>query len=245
MRYLFVPGADLTRESITLDGPDAHHLLNVLRIREGEPLTLLDDSGGACRAEVTGLGKRTVTASILGAAPCPPDPPVRITVAQALGKGDKFEQVLQHATEIGASAFIPLLTERTVTKLDVRDAESKLARWSLIAKGAAEQAGRGRIPVVEPPATLRELCSRFAGFDYVMLLNPPEELTKAAASHTPTFPHCHTLLLVGPEGGFSPSEVEMASTAGAVRTSLGPFTLRTETAALVALSRILHEADRE
>lgn len=250
MRYLFVPGADRTRESIVLDGPDAHHLLNVLRIRAGETLTLLDNAGAACLAVVSALDKRSITVRITKRVPCPPDPPVHITVAQALGKGDKFEQVIQHATEVGASAFIPLLTERTVVKIDPRDSENKRARWYQIAKSAAEQSGRGRIPAVEPAATLRDLVARFPFFDRVLLLHPPGEKGAPAAGHASCITHHASpdmspcLVLVGPEGGFSDSEVAMMEAAGAVRTSLGPYTLRTETAALVAVSRILFEAER-
>jgi 16S rRNA (uracil1498-N3)-methyltransferase len=249
MRYLFVPGVDLSRDSIDIEGADAHHLLNVLRIRCGDTLTLLDNAGGAALAEASEIGKRTATARIIGPAICPSDPPVHITVAQALGKGDKFEQVIQHSTEVGASAFVPLLTERTVVKIDPRDADAKRARWSQIAKGAAEQSGRGRIPTIEHVATLRDLTSHFPSFDRVLLLHPPAgEGTDAGANgrhlDTPALPHSHTVVIVGPEGGFSDGELAMAEEAGAVRTAIGPYTLRTETAALVAIARILYAAER-
>jgi len=252
MRYLFLPGADLTQSTLTIDGPDAHHLLNVLRIRPGETLTLLDNAGQAALSETAVAGKRSIVLRLLHEITCPPDPQVHITVAQALGKGDKFEQVVQHATEVGVSAFVPLLTDRTVVKIESRDVASKLARWLAIAKGAAEQAGRGRIPTIVPPISLRDLCARFPDYGRVLLLHPAADcgsvgvwpMGRNSRSHTPTLPHSHTLLLVGPEGGFSPGELEMAGGAGARRTSLGPFTLRTETAALVAVTRILYEVER-
>jgi len=243
MRHLFLPGADLEQLNLAIDGSDAHHLINVLRIRIGESLTLLDNAGHACLAEVSELGKKSVSVRIVQPVKPPPNPPIEITVAQALGKGDKFETVIQHATEIGASAFIPLLTERTVVKIDAQDSDSKVSRWSLIAKGAAEQAGRARIPRIDTVSSLKDLGRRFSQFDKSLLLHPPEKesdvgLAQGAAGET-------VLILVGPEGGFSPAEVALAKSAGAVRTSLSPFTLRTETAALVAVSQILHQADRK
>src|SRR5438067_12401011 len=150
MHNLILPGADLSQPSLTIDGPDAHHLSNVLRVKAGEILTLLDNAGRACLAEVMETGKKSLSVCLLGSVDAPPEPPIHITVAQALGKGDKFEQVIQHATEIGASSFIPLITERTIARLESRDSNNKFARWSQIAKSAAEQAGRGRIPTIQP-----------------------------------------------------------------------------------------------
>jgi 16S rRNA (uracil1498-N3)-methyltransferase len=240
MRNLFLPGVNLTQSNLTIDGPDAHHLINVLRIRVGESITLLDNMGGASLAEITELGKKSVSVRVVRPLQPPSIPTVVITVAQALGKGDKFEQVIQHATEIGASAFIPLLTERTVVKVDARDSESKIARWSLIAKGASEQSGRATIPEVLPVISLKQLCGRFGEFDSVLLLHPPDDV--AGSRPTPPAQNERVLILIGPEGGFSPSEVELAERAGAVKTSLSPFTLRTETAALVAVSQLLHDS---
>ncbi len=254
MRHLFLPGCDLSQPTFQIEGPDAHHLLNVLRVRIGEALTLLDDAGGACLAEVSETGKRTITVRSIGPAAVPPEPPVRITVAQALGKGDKFEQVVQHAAEVGATGFIPLVTERTIVRLQAREAISKRERWSLIAKGAAEQAGRARIPTMGDVTLLRELAIRFSEFESVLLLQPQDaekggrgegrKRRQLIASLLLFFPSS-LLLIVGPEGGFTPAEIEMAEAAGAVLTSLSPYTLRTETAALVAVSQILYEASRE
>jgi 16S rRNA (uracil1498-N3)-methyltransferase len=234
MRNLFLPDADLTASTLIIEGADQHHLVNVLRVRLGEELVVLDNRGGAVRAEITTVEKRTLTVQTRGAAAVPAEPSCRITVAQALGKGDKFEQVIQHGTEIGAAAFLPLLTERTVVRLDAKEADGKRLRWQGIAKGAAEQSGRARIPVIEPVLTFRALVALFSEYDAVLLLHPGgvplAAITLSAAS---------VLLLVGPEGGFSPGEITAAEEGGAHITALTPYVLRTETAALVALSRLL------
>jgi 16S rRNA (uracil1498-N3)-methyltransferase len=242
MRRLFLPHADLSADVVRIDGSDHHHLANVLRARVGESLTLLDDTGNAVHAEICAIGKQNLSARILGPADVAPEPPVHITVAQALGKGDRFEQAIQHATEAGASAFIPMRTDRAVVRLDGRDAGAKRARWSLVAKGAAEQAGRARIPSVSPLTTLADLSSRFADYALVLLLHPEgEPLVEAlgVGRWALGVSAQRLLLLVGPEGGFAPEEVKQVEAAGARVVSLGPHVLRTETAALVAVSQIL------
>lgn len=253
MRRLFLDPALLTAETVQIDGSEAHHLLNVLRVRAGESLLLLDNQGHAFHAEITATEKRTVTARLLGAAETAPEPSVPITVAQALGKGDKFEQVVQHGTEAGATAFLPLQTERSIVRLNAREADSKQVRWSLIAKGAAEQSGRSRIPSVGSVTTLSDLTRRFTEYTKVLLLHAEGTSLKEALgvgrwtlgeppSERPTS-HTQYLLLVGPEGGFAPREVEQAQAAGAQVVSLGPYILRTETAALIAVSQLLFSAE--
>lgn len=234
MRNLILPEADLTAATLTIEGADQHHLVNVLRVRVGEELVVLDNRGGAVRAEITTVGKRSLTVQTLGAAEIPAEPLCRVTVAQALGKGDKFEQVIQHGTEIGAFAFLPLMTERTVVRLDVKEADGKRLRWQGIAKGAAEQSGRARIPAVLPVLTFRALVALFSEYDAVLLLHPGG-LPLAAR----TLSAASVLLLVGPEGGFSPEEIAAAEQGRAYITALSPYVLRTETAALVALSCLL------
>jgi len=244
MRYLFVSPKLLNDNPVRIEGPDCHHLLNVLRIRVGEQLALLDGDGNACSAEVEAVEKRAVVARVCGPMAIAPEPRARITVAQALGKGDKFEQVVQHGTEAGATAFLPLLTERTVVRLDAKAGEEKRARWRLIAKGAAEQAHRGRIPAIEPAATLDTLTEQFDAYTHVLLLHPVGEPLRTVLTETPIeASDLSILLLIGPEGGFSPAELTAASQAGARIVTLGPFVLRTETAALVAVSQTLYHFD--
>jgi 16S rRNA (uracil1498-N3)-methyltransferase len=241
MRHLFVTPQQLSTETITIEGPDAHHLLNVLRVRAGEALILLDNTGAAFHATITEAGKRALSFRRGKPAEMPEEPLLHITVAQALGKGDKFEQVIQHGTEVGASAFIPVMTERTVIKLDANTKDDKRGRWSLIAKGAAEQSGRARIPAVAPATELMKLADQFGEYKEVMVLHPGgERLEDVIPSAVLEMSPC--LVIVGPEGGFSDREIECAKRAGARIVSLGGHILRTETAALVAVSQLLFAA---
>ena len=225
--------------NVVLKGDDARHLATVLRIRPGERLILLDGQS-AFEAEVTATGKDTVDLLLVSPAPLPPDPPVAITVAQALGKGDRFDEALEHATEVGATGFIPLLTARTIVKVD-KDANSKLVRWGRILKGAAEQSHRARAPFIEAPVSCKQLCSRLGDFDVALLLDPSGKPLREVLEFGGRIGSqlSSLLLFVGPEGGFAPEEIALLSAAGAAPTSLGPFVMRTETAAVAAISAIL------
>lgn len=240
MRNLFLPNVDLAQSSLTIDGPDGHHLVTVLRVRAGEHITVLDNCGLAAETEVVEVDKRTISLHVLGPVTVAPEPAIRITVAQALGKGDKFDQVIQHGTEVSASAFIPLVTERTVVKLDASSGEEKLKRLQAIAKGAAEQSGRARIPAIEHSRYLADMAREVKDFDRVFILDPAGEALHTVLNRsqrceiTPKY-----LLMVGPEGGFSPSEIAIVKSAGGFAVSLGDHILRTETAALVAIAQIL------
>jgi 16S rRNA (uracil1498-N3)-methyltransferase len=238
MRRLFVPPGSLEQPYLRIAGAEFHHLAQVLRLRPGDELMLLDGQGRARFAVIESLDRREIHARIGGPAPAPPDPVIQVTVAQAIGKGDRFEDVIQHCTEAGAVAFIPLLTSRTVVRLDPQSAAHKIERWTAIARGAAEQAGRERIPEISPPLSLAEGCARFESYSLVLLLDPGGDPLPGVLAGRRVMEQSPCLLLVGPEGGFSLEEVESARKAGAQVVSLGPYVFRTETAAVAALSQL-------
>lgn len=239
MRHLFLPADQLTGETARIVGPDHEHLARVLRARPGEPLILLDNRGNGFHAMVVTVGKSETTAQITGRAGLPPEPPVHITVAQALGKADKFEQVIQHGTEAGASAFIPMNTERCVVEIPLSKESERLARRRQIAKGASEQSGRAIQTEVFPFATFPSVLREMTEAECRLLLHPgvESEPLRAVLQRLP-MPN-RLLLMVGPEGGWSPAEVSAARAANVTPVTLGPRILRTETAALVAISQIL------
>lgn len=245
-RHLFVMGADLGAESVSIVGADRHHLVTVLRLRRGDELTLLDGRGAAAHAVIKSVGAQEVVAGITGPAETWPEPDLHITVAQALGKNDRFEQVVQHGTEVGASAFIPLVTERGVVRLDPNVLPAKLERWRQIAKNASEQCGRARVPEVLSQHTVAYVTREFARPAVVIMLEREgeplrETLAREASRLEPDEPPRKVILLVGPEGGFTPTEIGVARAAGAHLCRCAEYTLRTETAALVAITRILNE----
>jgi 16S rRNA (uracil1498-N3)-methyltransferase len=244
MHHLFLPVDQFTPDSARILGSDHHHLAKVLRMRVGEVLVLLDNRGNAFRATLTEVGKQSSMAQIEERLDLCSEPPIPLLVAQAPGKSDKFEQVIQHGTEVGATAFLPLLTERGVVSLPPDRAETKRERWQQIAKGAAEQSHRLHIPQVHSPQAFRQWISHQTPETTLILHTDPALPTLAERLSQCLHPPVSLTLAVGAEGGWSPMEVSQAQAANISLVSLGKRILRTETAALVALSQILYHIER-
>lgn len=243
MRYLFITSEQYHQSRILLCGPEVHHLSQVLRLRVGDPLRVTDGSGFARDTKISEINKREITLDPFQIVELPPERRLKISVAQALGKSDKFEQVMQHGTEVGVTDFVPINTERSVIKFDPSSYPSKRERWTSILKGAAEQSGRAAIPIVHDPLSFIDLVKTASNYDICLLLHP-EGYPLTAVCRKPEFQGAkRILLIVGPEGGFSQSEISLAEEVGITTTTLGPHVLRTETAALVAAGQILFASE--
>jgi 16S rRNA (uracil1498-N3)-methyltransferase len=238
----FVPPETIIGDTAILPPEVAHHARTVLRLRAGEHLILHDGNGFAYEATL-GEGK-SATVSLTARYVLNTEPTVRILIAQALPKtGEKAEQVLQHGTEIGASGFILFAAERSVARLETRDkVEKRLQRWSEIVRSAAEQSRRGILPTVEWEPRLAGLAARLPTFDRVLVLHESATVPLSQVVSPPS-PPSSSLLIVGPEGGFTDAEVETLTQAGGHSVHLGPRILRTETAALVGLAQFLYAAE--
>ncbi len=242
---LFVPPNHFDGDTVHITGPDHLHLARVLRARPGDPILLLDNQGNAFHAVLVSVEKAATIARTVAPAAVAPEPTVSVTVAQALGKGDKFEQVVQHGVEIGACAFVPIRADRSVVDIPAARLQERILRWRQIAKGAAEQSGRARIPEVTAPQRLNEALHGSVDFDACLLLHTVSESARSlrdvlTAIVAPT----RLLIAIGPEGGWSSDEVETARSADAAIVTLGGRILRTETAALAAVSQILYHFER-
>ena len=248
MYRLFVDPHNIDLQSMTarLTGQDHLHLIRVLRCRVGDPITVLDGAGAAYLAALTVIGKSESQVAIGSEIDPPPEPATYIIVGQALGKSDKFEQVVQHGTEVGASEFLPIRADRGIVDIPPARLAERVARWRAIAKGAAEQSFRSRIPIVGCPQRLAEALTAAVGRNETpMLLHAGSSATSlSAALHVRPAAAGPVLLLVGPEGGWSEAELEFAADLGCPTVSLGPRVLRTETAALVAISQLLYHYSR-
>lgn len=239
MQRIFLAPEQFHGETARIIGSDHQHLAKVLRVRIGETVVLLNNQGQAFRAIIEEIGKNETRAVLQGEYTMPPEPSFFLTVAQALGKGDKLEQVIQHGTEAGASAFLPIRAERCISDIPAAKTADKLARWQMITKSAAEQSGRSRVPAVEPPIPTMQLLARNNADCPVWLLHPSEESQPLRSVLEKTATRA-AILAVGPEGGWSPTEVSQAQTANIPLVTLGARILRTETAALVAVGQILY-----
>ncbi|MCK2125145.1 16S rRNA (uracil(1498)-N(3))-methyltransferase [Thauera aromatica] len=208
----------------------AHHALRVLRLREGEALTLFDGAGGEVAARLVVRGKTAV--AVLGErSAADRESPLQVVLVQALAAGDKMDWIVQKAVELGVAVIQPVQAERSVLRLGGERADKRVAHWQQVAVSACEQCGRNRIPEVRPVQALGQwLASHRDACNY--LLAPGGASGFAGAPRPPA----GVRLLVGPEGGWSEAELAAADAAGCQRVSLGPRVLRTETAGLAALA---------
>ena len=240
----FVPPGAILGDTITLPPDAAHHARNVLRLREGDGLIAHDGAGVAYHATVAGAvgSKNTpLLAHITRRETLHTEPTTRITVAQALPKtGEKIEQVLQHGTEIGAAGFVFWTGFRSVARLaDGEKVDKRLIRWRGIVQSAAEQSGRGVLPGVDWQPFAPDIARLVPNYDAAFILHESAITPLRDALAALPAGSNHLLVIVGPEGGLTDSEVETLAASGATPVTLGPRVLRTETAALVALTQML------
>lgn len=239
--------------TIRLEGVDHNHLARVMRAKPGDEVIVLNNEGETAVATVERTEKNftlleiacVVEPQTVGIAP---EPSVQIAVAQALGKADKLETVIQHGAEAGATEFVPVRADRCVADLpaDPDRAAEKLLRWNQISKSAAEQACLLRIPIVRVPLHSRQLFSAGDPEDALRLIlhpGPAGQPLRTALEKVSGAPS-KIVIAIGPEGGWSPAELDMASAAGWRMITLGPRVLRTETAALVAISQITYRFEQ-
>lgn len=213
---------------VTLAGAEARHAITVARVRVGESISLGDGAGLIVSGSVHAIsaGELSVIVSSSGFTPAPAP---QLWLAQALAKGDRDEQAVQAATELGASGIIPWAAERSVSRWDDAKAQKGRERWTSIVREASKQAIRPRVPVVDGIASTAEL-TRLPG--RVLVLEPAAEVALTAVPLDAE----RITLVVGPEGGVSTRELEVFAAAGATAVRLGPEVLRTSTAGPAALA---------
>lgn len=240
MRRLLVPPERIEGTRAVVEGDALHYLARVLRLGPGDELGVFDGAGRAWSARIEALDDDRATLA-LGEARTPPRAP-RITLAQGLAKGDKVDLVVQKATELGAARIAPLRLERCVVRLEGEKAADRTRRWRRIAEEAARQSGRADVPVVDEPADLGAFlaAARARGERVAVLWE--EETGARLGPWIAAHPDEPLALVIGPEGGIAPAEVEAVRAAGGAVVGLGPRILRTETAGLAALAVALHLA---
>ena len=232
---VLTPGAivELPRET-------ASHLAKVLRARSGDPLILFGGDGREYAGAVESVRGSRVTASVGNGAEVDRESPLAITLVQCVPRGDRMDFIVQKATELGVTRIVPVLSQRSVVRLDAAQAESKAAHWRAVVVNACEQCGRNRLPVIAAPVPLIEYLgssvagagSPAAGSPAARFVLEPDLEAAAAPVALETAAH----IAVGPEGGFGDEELEAFRIAGFRKLRLGPRILRAETAAIAALT---------
>lgn len=238
MPRFFVRPEQMQNGTATLDESDAYHLRVVLKAAPGEPVAVLDGTGREWLGRLEQVGKTRATVTVGEPFWPKTEPRTKVTVAQALPKmAEKMEHVLQHGTEIGASAFWAFACERSVTHLTGERQAKRLARWQSIIKTAAEQSHRALLPKLRVEGSLADVLASAVQYDMALLAHPDTATTlREALSETQP---ASVLVVIGPESGFTDGEVAVAERAKIGTISLGPRILRTETAALALTSQLL------
>ncbi|MDJ0748329.1 MAG: 16S rRNA (uracil(1498)-N(3))-methyltransferase [Woeseiaceae bacterium] len=230
---LFVSGDLINGGTLELDGDRARYLARVLRLRPGDEVRVFNGEGPECSARIEAITKHGVSLRVGRSHETNTESPLRVHLVQGISRGERMDFVIQKATELGVKRITPVLTEYGVVKLDSKRAGKRREHWQGVAESACEQSGRVRVPLIDTPVSLNAwFGSQPAEVDAQLILRPGAG-TPLAAIEAPSTKVC---VLIGPEGGFSNTEYDDADIAGFSPVSLGPRILRTETAAIAALS---------
>lgn len=218
---------------LQLDAQATAHLTRVLRLRPGDELVVFNGGGGEYRARVTQIERRAAQVELGEFVDCSLESPLEVVLLQGVSRGERMDYTVQKAVELGVSRIVPVLSERTVVNVKGEREEKRRAHWQAVVRSACEQSGRNRVPQVAAICSFGECLSAVTGEDALKLVlhhraeTSLNEMTPAAG---------RVVLLIGPEGGLAPAEISAAQAAGFLPLRLGPRVMRTETAAVTALS---------
>src|SRR5438045_6310726 len=245
MHRFYVAPENWDPQELALRGSEAHHARNVLRMQAGDTIVLFNGKGRELTAEITDVADHEIQVRKLHESETAPLR-TRIVLGQAIPKGKNMDLIVQKAVEIGAAEIAPIISDRTVVQVDPESAAQKHAKWQQIAIEAAKQSGQNWLPQVHAPRRLGDFFSASATFDLRLIgsLQPDaQHLKEILADYSNEHRHLpgSVLMLIGPEGDFTPAELALARRHGCHPITLGPIILRVETAAIYCLSVLSYE----
>jgi 16S rRNA (uracil1498-N3)-methyltransferase len=241
----FIQPESWAPDRLELDQDEAHHCIDVLRATVGQRIIVFNGRGAEALAEISGVGKSRVQLKTLQISQTSPLP-CAITLAQAIPKGKNMDLIVQKGTELGVAKIVPLISERTVIQIAAEEGDKKTEKWRQIVIEAGKQSGQSRLPEVSAPITPKQFFTDFDRYELALIasLQSDAHRFKTALAdfreqqgRRPK----NVLVLIGPEGDFTPAEAALAKSAGCLPISLGPIVLRTETAAIYCLSVLSYE----
>jgi 16S rRNA (uracil1498-N3)-methyltransferase len=240
MYRFFVDNEQIIDDRIEIIGADVKHIRDVLRLRVGEKIEISSE-GTTYTSKIETLEKSKIIVEIISNNKGTNEPLIDIILYQGLAKGSKMDVIIQKGTEVGIKTFYPLATSRSIVKInDIKKEQSKVERWNTIADGAAKQSKRDLIPKVENIISFNEMIDLLKDEENIIV--PYEDEKANTIKHDLQNINGNKIhLIIGPEGGFDPNEIEKLKEIGASIVTLGPRILRTETAGLVAAAVILYE----
>jgi 16S rRNA (uracil1498-N3)-methyltransferase len=237
---VYVDTALIPGSLVELPPDTASHLARVLRARSGDELILFNGDGREFNGVIEAVRGSRVSASVGESRPVDRESPLAITLVQCVPRGDRMDFIVQKATELGVARIVPVLSQRSVVRLDKAQAESKATHWRAVAVSACEQCGRNRLPTIEAAQPLLNYLGESSAGTGPRLVLEPESATHARTTAqnlggAPDLAIVDAEIAIGPEGGFASDELEAFRVAGFSQIGLGPRILRTETAAIAAV----------
>jgi 16S rRNA (uracil1498-N3)-methyltransferase len=241
----YIPPERWSVDRLALEDAEAHHCIDVLRLEPGSRIVVFNGRGTDITAEITAIENGKV--SLKGLITNRSEPlTCSVTLAQAVPKGKNMDLIVQKATELGVGKIVPLLSERTVVQVEKEEAERKREKWKQVAIEAAKQSGQNWLPEVTAPVAPKQFFSKFEESELPLIASLQSD-ARSFKKVLAAFRDQHgrrprsALILIGPEGDFTPAETGWAKSAGCIPVSLGPIVLRTETAAIFSLSVLSYE----
>jgi 16S rRNA (uracil1498-N3)-methyltransferase len=239
LRRFFVPPGSLRARHVTLGPELARRLGRVLRLRVGDHVILTEGGAHEYEVQITAVSGNALTANVVAEREPPPEPDVELVLHQSLIRANRFDLVLEKGTEIGVSRFVPVVAARSIVQGNGEPDSARSERWRRLVVEAAEQCHRGRLPRVDAPLSLEQALTQARG---LKLLSWEEERAQGLSAYLRALrEHPRVVsLLIGPEGGFEPVEVDLARSNGWAVVSLGTRIMRSETAGIVASALVLN-----
>ena len=250
MHRFFLPPSNIEKDAVYFPTEISRQIATVLHLRVGQQVVVLDNAGSEYEIELEIVAPRTTQGRILNTRAAEGEPRTLLTLYLGLTQREKFEWMLQKCTEIGAAAFVPVISSRSLVQSSV-ESRSKLTRWRRILQEAAEQSGRGRIPTLAAPLRWNEALEHFQSQSAPGLIAWEGEKTMRISTALDILQDAESTaaprlaLFIGPEGGYSEEEVAQARGSGLVPVTLGKRILRMETAAIAAAAILLHELEED
>ena len=240
--YQFHVAKGLKGNRLEILGEEAHHIVNVLRLKEGAVISLFDGIGHKALGTILETTNERVLVELMNDMAANTEPTIEVTLYQALPKKDKLELIIQKSAELGVTSVVPIITKRTIVHIDSEKVGKKVERWNKIAGEACKQSGRAYIPKISEPVSFKTmLCDIKSELNLLLYEAETKKGLKEVLTSTQMPIPKSIGVFIGPEGGWDKEEVEMAAAGGIIPVTLGPRILRTETAGLVVLALILYE----
>lgn len=238
MSRFYIRPDSIKNDRIYVDGREAHHILDVMRLKKGDRIVAFDGTGKEYFGIIEDISKKSLIIKIEEEKESKTKRSYKITLAQAIPKMDKMDYIIQKTTELGIDSIIPMNTERAVVKLKKDKVFLKLRRWGRIAREAAKQCGRNSITAIEDYLNFKEVLDRVKSYDLVLMPSVSPFKKQSLKRLLSLFQGESILVLIGPEGGFDPIELQLASKGGVMFVSLGDNILKSDTAAIATIAMI-------